>query len=184
MRVLLAHGATVDLEDNRGLTPIHLLIKHLHGCGNDGVEIAQLLLEHGTNINAQDKRNITPLHLASYCGKVEIAEALLDRGGNVSATDALGQTPLHMVSRGTYIFQEDSVRIANLLLEHGAEVNAQDNNHETSLDLASHHGKLEIAAFLLQYNDDKGDAMVDQGPTPNQPHLEVANLHEKPALST
>ena len=183
-RDLLNRGAIVDLEDDRGRTPMHLLVERLNGCRNNGVEIAQLFLEHGTNTNARDKRNITPLHLASYCGKVEIAEVLLDRGANISAKDDLGQTPLHMVSRGAYISQEDGVRIAKLLLEHGADVNARDNNHETSLDLASHHGKLEIAALLLHYNDDKCDAKVDQGPTPNQLQLEVANCHDKPAPST
>ena len=181
VRVLLDRGATADLETDLGRTPMHALVQRPHDCGNDGVEIAQLLLEHGTDINAQDKHNITPLHFASYRGNVGIAPFLLSHGANVSAKDDLGRTPLHAVSQGVYISQEDGVRIARLLLEHGADLNGQDNNNETPVDLASHHGKLEIAALLLHYNDED-DAKVDQGLSSNQPQLEVANRHEKPAL--
>ena len=195
--LLLNHGAEVNRRDNDKETPLHLAIRR------DWFNLAGILLEYGADPVAENNKGQTPLHIllendgddvqnlvpspvASYstCGRVEMARTLLGRrGANASAKDALGQTPLHMVSRGAYISQEDDVCIAKLLLEHGADVNAQDNNHETPLDLASHHGKLEIAALLLHYNDKDG-AKVDQGPSPNQPQLEVANRHEKPALGT
>ena len=195
--LLLNHGAEVNRRDNDKETPLHLAIRR------DWFNLAGIFLEYGADPVAENNKGQTPLHIllendgddvqnlvpspvASYstCGRVEMARTLLGRrGANASAKDALGQTPLHMVSRGAYISQEDDVCIAKLLLEHGADVNAQDNNHETPLDLASHHGKLEIAALLLHYNDKDG-AKVDQGPSPNQPQLEVANRHEKPALGT
>jgi ankyrin repeat protein len=112
-----------------------------------------------------------------------MVRVLLDRGATANSEDNLGRTPLHMVSRGTYIFQEDGVRIAQLLLEHGADIAAQDHNHATPLDLASHHGKLEIASLLRRY-DDKGNAKIGQGPTPNQFELKGPDHHDKPTSST
>ena len=195
--LFIKHGAKVNRRDQDNETPLHRTIRR------NWFTLADMLLEHGADpvaennegqtplhilfqSNGDDVQNLVPLMVASHssCGRVDIARVLLGRhGANASAKDALGQTPLHMVSRGAYISQEDGVGIAQLLLEHGADINAQDNNHATPLDIALHHGKLEIAELLLHYND-KDDAKVDQGLTPNRLQLEVANLHEEPAPCT
>ena len=195
--LFIKHGAKVNRRDQDNETPLHRTIRR------NWFTLADMLLEHGADpvaennegqtplhilfqSNGDDVQNLMPLMVASHssCGRVDIARVLLGRhGANASAKDALGQTPLHMVSRGAYISQEDGVGIAQLLLEHGADINAQDNNHATPLDIALHHGKLEIAELLLHYND-KDDAKVDQGLTPNRLQLEVANLHEEPAPCT
>ena len=112
-----------------------------------------------------------------------MVQFLLDRGATVSSEDSLGQTPLHIVSQSAYISRRDEVRIGWLLLEYGADVNAQDNNHATSLDLASNHGKFELRWLLKDYGN-KANAKVEQGATPNQLELEVVDLHDKPVLST
>ena len=134
-------------------------------------------------VNAQDDDQLTPLHLASFYAWVEWVQFLLDRGATVNSEDSLGQTPLHIVSQSAYISRRDEVRIGQLLLEHGADVNAQDNNHATSLDLASNHGKFELK-WMLKHHGNKANAKVEQGATPNQPELEVGDLHDKAVLST
>jgi len=103
------------------------------------------------------------LHLASHFGRVKVVLVLLDAGANSNAKNAQGQTPLHLVSQSPYYSQRDGVNVtvAQLLLEHGADVNVQDKNHATPSDIASYHGRTEIASLLLHYGG-KANAKTDQ----------------------
>jgi ankyrin repeat protein len=58
-RMLVAHGANVNLADNSGRTALDIAV--LYG----QIPVVQLLLEHGAKINAPDKEGNRPL---SYAG--------------------------------------------------------------------------------------------------------------------
>ena len=61
----LDHGAYVNVEDNRGRTPLH---RGLRGHKNEACfGIAKLLVKYGADVNARDKYHEPALHLAS-CG--------------------------------------------------------------------------------------------------------------------
>lgn len=73
-RVLLEHGAKVNLEDKKGRTPLH------RAAVNGTVELMHVLLEHGANAGAEDGEGRSPLHLAVHYRSVEIVRVLLERG--------------------------------------------------------------------------------------------------------
>jgi len=56
--------ATVDLAEERGLTP-------LHAAALNDYEIVQLLVDHGAQVNALSEQGVSPLHNATYVGDLE-----------------------------------------------------------------------------------------------------------------
>lgn len=177
-RVLLDGGAATNSKSNQGQTPLHVVAGGggQHSRDND-VLFAQLLLERGADVNAQDDDNETPLHLASSYGCVEMILVLLNAGGNPNTKNAWGQTPLHLVSQYPYCPHDEIVCVALLLLKHGADVMAEDNNGATPSDLASMHGRMEIASSLPHYSE-QNNAILDECPTPRQMEGGV-QLHDK-----
>ena len=147
-QVLLFHGAKVDVENELGETPLHL-VRQRQNASRDGIHIAQLLLVVGADVHARDKRGWTALHAASYYGRLEVAQVLLNRGGIAKVEDYQGKTPLHQVSQGNFESLEAGGRIAELLLECGMDANSRDRNQETPLHVASRCGRLEIGQVLL-----------------------------------
>lgn len=107
-RLLLDHGAEVNIRDGTDWTPLHFASRDGH------VEIAQLLLERGASLNAQSISGYSPLLLASRNGRFETVRFLLDHGADVSIR-AGGLTPFQDAT------QHGHHDIAQLLLEHGAE---------------------------------------------------------------
>jgi ankyrin repeat protein len=106
IKLLLEHGALVNLPNNRGITPTMAAA----GVGSvdadtRGVyttpDVQQrslaslaLLLAGGGEINATEARGQTPLHGAAFWGWNDVVQFLVDHGANVNATDRQGKTPI------------------------------------------------------------------------------------------
>ena len=164
-RELLGHGATATTVNDRGETPLHVLLRGKHE-PQDGVRLARLLLENGADANTPNKmQDTTPLRLACYSGKYDVARLLLDHGAEANIGDHRGETPLYVVSQGIFASTSDGIRIAQLLLEHGMDVNVEDMSHRTPLHVASFHGCPEIVRVLLKHGASV-DAKDDFGLTP------------------
>ena len=80
MRVLLAHGATIDVDDI-GATPLRYAIV------NRNHTATVLLLEHGAQLDARDQAQRTPLHFAAFGGHCDMICLLLSRGADLDARD-------------------------------------------------------------------------------------------------
>lgn len=178
-RVLLDGNSAASPKDNQGRTPLHVAAE---GHSGDGDVLARLLLERGADVDALDDEDETPLHLACRFGTVETVQVLVNAGANAnyaSARNARGQTPLHLVSQLPHDSRGDGAGVARLLLAHGADANAQDRNGATPSDLASYHGRTEIASLLLHY-DGTTNANVDHPPTARRLGLKCVQFHSIP----
>ena len=120
MRLLIAHGAAIELPNAAGITPLMAAA----GLGSvecdtrgpsdrvpqyydDDIErqsIAALtvLLEAGADLNARARtggqganRGQTALHGAAFWGWNDVVEFLVERGAVINASDAQERTPLH-----------------------------------------------------------------------------------------
>ena len=81
MRVILAHGASVDAIDERGRAA-------LHGAALSGHHNAVVLLfDNGAQINVSDEANRSPLTYASFGGHRDVIRLLLHRGMDLDARD-------------------------------------------------------------------------------------------------
>jgi ankyrin repeat protein len=112
-RLLLKHGANIDVRNSWGQTPLHRALVEIHDNFDhkhfDGI---QLFLEHGAGVDALDNYNSTPLHVASRYGSVRATRLLLKHGANVHLLNNAGHTPSQVASANGH---EETAR---LLSEH------------------------------------------------------------------
>jgi ankyrin repeat protein len=110
IRLLLEHGALVDLPNTAGVTP--LMAAAGVGYGNrpsrglfrteeDAVASLELLLAAGADIDARADNGRTALHGAALMGWNRIVQALADQGATLDLEDAQGRTALDL-ARGDY----------------------------------------------------------------------------------
>ncbi|KAI0648656.1 ankyrin [Trametes meyenii] len=88
LKYLLEHGASPDVPDIIGYSPLH------HACmAYPRADIARVLLEHGANPNAQDRFGTVPLIGAFQNNSIDAIEVLMEFGARLDVRDADGFTP-------------------------------------------------------------------------------------------
>jgi ankyrin repeat protein len=98
-RVLIAHGAKLDLHDERGYTPLHIAGNSSLGKGSQKSTeaarnaIARLLIDHGADVNARTLHQDTPLHCAVLSRDAELVRMLMAAGADPSLKNVQGCTP-------------------------------------------------------------------------------------------
>lgn len=85
VHMLLARGADVNIQNNRGQTPLHIAAQR-----GDMSIVRLLLTSKFINVDAQDCWGATPLHLASENGHIEVVKLLVAHNAqlNVRASTA------------------------------------------------------------------------------------------------
>ena len=159
---LIAKGATLNLTDNSGSTPLHYAVSRNY----PSVVAALIAADEKVSLNVADALGLTPLHWA--VGNVTIVDSLIEADANVTLKDNFGKTPLHYAATGGFY------DVVVGLLAEDADVNAQDNNDQTPLHNAAKNGHPDVVAVLLAE-----DAVVNlkdkDGKTPL--HLAVDGDH-------
>ena len=126
VEALLAHGARIDLEDDRGYTPLHWAVgvdidedsPHTEVKRTAALKTAELLIEHGADVNSHpEEGHWTPLHaaLGSDAG-IEIVTLLLNHGADVEIGN---ESALYSASH-SYASSDDGFEVIKLLLDRGA----------------------------------------------------------------
>ncbi|MCU1336008.1 MAG: hypothetical protein JWO19_1589 [Bryobacterales bacterium] len=107
IRLLLEHGAKVDLPNNQGITPT-MAAAGLGSVDADtrglyttfdvqqkSIESLDLLLKAGGDINAPGGRRMqTPLHAAAFWGWNDVVQYLVDHGAKLDVKDSGGMSPI------------------------------------------------------------------------------------------
>ncbi len=140
VRLLLEHGANVEIADIGHRTPLHIV-------ASQGDEpMARLFLEKGANTEAADLSGETSLLKVVNLGNEAMAQLLLDKGANIEAADKYGETPLWKV------VNQGNEAMIRLLLDRGANTEAAGLHGWTPLWKAVSQGKKATVQLLL----DKG----------------------------
>lgn len=109
LKVLVKHGADLNLKGTRGAGIIHEVAYR----GN--IEVVSYLLDQGVDVNSKDFENgWTALHYAVQRGRRRVVSLLLKRGADPKVEAEDGQTPLQLA------FQFRRLEAAKLLIENGA----------------------------------------------------------------
>ena len=188
MNYLLARGARVNLQDERGRTALmctgcaseyyHVVMpgQGIPATGRDAMP-TRLLLQQGANVALRDKSGMTALMYAAQ-GNPQAAALLIAHGASVSSQDATGRTALLWAAD-----VRDNKSLA-LLLAHGAQINQQDKGGETALMLASVMPDTPYKAADLVARRNaisvlrKAGADVHLHDTQGKTALEYAKLHD------
>ncbi|MEP7245255.1 MAG: ankyrin repeat domain-containing protein [Gammaproteobacteria bacterium] len=108
MRLLLAHGAKVDIATASGVTPLmaaagngstRIDTRGRYRSEPDSIEAVELLVAAGANINARDNTGQTALHGAASWGSNDLVKALAAHRADLMAKDNQGRTPAD-IARG------------------------------------------------------------------------------------
>ena len=93
LRLLLAHGAPLEVQGDRDRTPLHIAAR----AGDEACVAA--LLEAGANVHAMDEDGNTPLHIAVTASSSSCVAALLAKGADRDRENKAGVTPRQMIAR-------------------------------------------------------------------------------------
>ncbi|GLA96463.1 hypothetical protein AtubIFM57143_003929 [Aspergillus tubingensis] len=140
VNMLLSAGATPDIADNAGDTPL------LKASGMGNSKMVKLLLKGGANPSIPDGNGRTPLHYIAcrpLMDQVELFKVLLDAGANVDVQSRDGSTPLAMA------LGYCSPEAVKLLLSAGADPNRGHFNGLPPLPYAAVRGDVEIVRIIL-----------------------------------
>ncbi|KAF0700960.1 Aste57867_8530 [Aphanomyces stellatus] len=112
VRLLLQHGASLELKDQRGRTPLHLTAYY------DQEEIMELLMGKSADVEVRDDDQRTPLHLVAERGSLRGCQMLSQAKAKLNVFDIHGWSPLHLAaSLGHVEMCAYFVREGALLLE-------------------------------------------------------------------
>ena len=134
----LETGASPDLRDSSGFTPLHW------AAALGRAEVVTALSEAGAVMEARAVADVTPLHLAVALGSAEAVTALLEAGANPNVWDENGETPLHRAA------SLGRAEVVTVLSEAGAAMEAQAVGDATALHLAAALGGAEAVTALLE----------------------------------
>ena len=170
VQALLKAGASVNVKDNRGGTPLmyaaavgsESMMRRLIEAGadvnsknsfdatalmwcSDSFGTAKLLIEHGADVKSVSKQGHTPIRLAaSHAGGLELVKLMLAKGASLKVPpDATGITPIAAAG-----YTNDSALINFILDQGGPEVLAGPGG-PMALMSAAEFGNTAIVKRLL-----------------------------------
>ncbi|XP_033102438.1 E3 ubiquitin-protein ligase HACE1-like [Anneissia japonica] len=138
--ILLKKGASPNVQDIAGCTPLHLAAR------NGKKRCMTKLLEYKADVNICNNEGLTMIHWLAVNGRSEALNDVFQYVTNVDVEDGQGQTALHVAS------QNGHKSTVACLLAHGAQVDKINSVGQTPLYFASSHGQVEAVRLLL----DKG----------------------------
>ena len=140
--LLLQAGADHSIQNDRGMTALHLAARKNH------IAVAKLLILAGASIDVKGVDGLTPLALATTGGHLEVTNLLLDNGADLERIGWDKRTPLHRAARGGW---KDTVA---LLIERGASLTPRDGKGNLPLHLAARSGHIETVELILNSRPD------------------------------
>lgn len=153
MRRLLEAGASPDIPDRKGRTPLHLACEQ--GDFDCVKEIVRPLLESRWSeetkdrvynmLHERDYEGFTALHSAVFKNNIQIVTYLVSLGADVNAQDGKsGRSPLH------HAVEVRNLSMINcLLLECRADPDVMTFDEITPLHIAAGRGMESVVALLL-----------------------------------
>jgi ankyrin repeat protein len=162
---LLAHGASLELQNKQGYTPLSL------ACSLGDALMTIFLVECGSRLHATTDTGVTPLHIAAstFRENEQVIRFLLKHGSDANAQSSEG-TPLHFA-----VANRRSLQVVKLLLRHGAGINEEDDQKMTPLAKAAiHKFNGRVIGYLLE-----NGAKCDLGNSDVKRRVERAQLLQK-----
>ncbi len=175
IELLLKNKADVNAREERGRTPLHLLLQF---CENINIEMIDLYLRYGADVNATDNPDSNILMYAiRFCPlkkRYKIIRFLISKGVNINYLTKYNATVLTF-SLGTYARPE--LRIVKLLIKSGAKTQYSGYSNKPLHIASAWVNDIEIIKLLIA-SGAKVNSIGNLGNTP----LHYAIYRDKPKL--
>lgn len=153
IKALVDVGADLNLFDDIGNTPLHIMMRYdLNRCIDGADGIIKTMISLGAKINSKPHLGRTALHVAVEWNKIDNVIALINNGIYLNSyfvesgnKKRRGTTPLHMAVKA------NNYDITRILLESRANPNRQDHLDFPPIYYSMLNGNLEIFDLLYQY---------------------------------
>ncbi|XP_014221961.2 ankyrin-1-like [Trichogramma pretiosum] len=153
--LLLTRGADVNLVNEEGSTPLHLICQRL-----DSYRFVEVLFKIANDIgkpvwvDVPDKEGNTALHLAIRHRSTRTSEILLVNGANPNLADKDGYTALHLITKiRCYQAMKQFFQIVDKTQEK-LQIDARDNKGWTPLQMSVCSGSRRKFQMLLRRGAD------------------------------
>jgi len=140
VKLLVDHGATIDLTDDEGLTPFYRACT-FYKCD---IEVVKMLLKRGAFVDHKDKRGRTPLLHATLQRNLALMGLLLDSGASIDCKDREGCTPLLRA------VQQQKIESVRLLINRGANILAVSKDFRSPLSCAIEKGSTDALYWMIR----------------------------------
>ena len=110
IRLLLSHGGTAELADQRGCTALHCIVAQPVNDASKQVACLRALLDAGADPNARSEEGITPLMKAAWFGCTDSARELLKCGADPLLRDSKGRSARDLASEQGHKDLEDLLK--------------------------------------------------------------------------
>lgn len=147
VKLLLDHGASTEMRDIQGNTPIFESVR-----SNDEAMV-RMFLDHRADLSIFNSRKESPLHYAAKSAR--LGELLLKAGSSPSPIDSVGMTPLHKA------VECGNLRAVILLLKSKASPNCRTNDGVSPLFIALSQRHTITVNWLLRYGANAQSAAKD-----------------------
>lgn len=137
VRILLAAGCDLDIEDDGDQTALHRAAV----VGN--TDVISALVQEGCALDRQDKDGNTALHEAAWHGFSQTVKLLVKAGANVHAKNKAGNTALHLAC------QNGHVQSCRVLLLGGSRPDSKNSVGDTCLHVSARYNHVSVIRALL-----------------------------------
>ncbi|CAB0029428.1 unnamed protein product, partial [Trichogramma brassicae] len=149
IKLLLKRGASPNIANEDGLTPLHLICNDCH----DAHELAEIFFDTEVNqlveVDARDKLGQTPLQVAVSRGHKNLARLLLTKGADPNIADDYGLTPWHSICSGEV--DDDLVELfINGEIKQAMQLDARDKSGRSPLHYALLDNNKKAVEWLLR----------------------------------
>lgn len=149
VELLISKSACLDLQDNKGKTPLHLASYF----GRE--KRLETLLNYKANFEILDNQGNSPLHLAASRGNNMVVSLLLNAGADPFCRDASGRLPLHVAALNSKVEVCKKLLQAAVTIDEGATaleiISLCDMYGRSSIHHAACSGSLECIEVFLTY---------------------------------
>ncbi|XP_016102464.1 ankyrin repeat domain-containing protein 6-like isoform X1 [Sinocyclocheilus grahami] len=137
VRILLAAGCDLDIQDDGDQTALHRAAV----LGN--ADVISALIQEGCALDRQDKDGNTALHEAAWHGFSQSVKLLVKAGANVHAKNKAGNTALHLAG------QNGHAQSSKVLLLGGSHPDSKNSVGDTCLHVSARYNHVSVIRALL-----------------------------------
>lgn len=138
---MLENQASVNMQNNYGATPLHILAQH------PMPELIKLMIENGADRNATDKDHETPLTLAIKARNTDNVERLITEE-NINMPNNHRDAALHIACKNGFS------EIVELLIMHNADIFQKNEDGNTPIHIATIYKQKECVEILVENGAD------------------------------